>query len=171
MEISSAGNHEQSTNTQARAKPKASFSPESEQQPDKAHVCCNPKEGSADGKNLVSTFLARPFLPAASHSSGVPGEISHPAASAPGASGTLTSEVLHQHSPTKGPSLMLTASGPGWSRALSWICQLLVVHGFSWSLYYLTSEGCSKLGSLSMVALRSACLFLTKGMKAGQSVE
>lgn len=155
----------------ARAKPKASLSPESEQQPDKAHVCCKPKEGSADGKNLVSTFLARPFLPAASHSSGVPGEILRPAASAPGASGTLTSEVLHQHSPTKGPSLMLTASGPGWSRALSWICQLLVVHGFSWPLYYLTSEGCSKLGSLSMLALRSACLFLTKGMKAGQSVE
>lgn len=131
MEISSAGSHKQSTNAQSQGQTEGLPSPASEQQPDKAHVCCKPKKGSADGKNLVSTFLARPFLPAASHSSGVPGEILHPAASAPAtqASGTLTSEVLHQHSPTKGPSLMLTASGPGWSRALSWICQLLVVQG------------------------------------------
>lgn len=131
MEISSAGSHKQSTNAQSQGQTEGLPSPASEQQPDKAHVCCKPKKGSADGKNLVSTFLARPFLPAASHSSGVPGEILHPAASASAtqASGTLTSEVLHQHSPTKGPSLMLTASGPGWSRALSWICQLLVVQG------------------------------------------
>lgn len=81
----------QSPDAQSQGQTKGLPSLESEQKPDKAYLHCKPKR-SAYAKNLVSAFPARPFFPAASYLSGVPGEILLPVASgwATQATGMLT---------------------------------------------------------------------------------